>query len=332
MIMSKTRKTLLAAALTSAVAACGGGGGGGTTVSATTGVLNVNVTDAAVDDVKRVLVQFTGVSVKPAEGPPEDIQLSGKSRTCQDVLDGTPESDTPEGETTIRCIDLLTLQGTESASLLSGVELDAGNYTWMRLAVEAERGVLDSIVEPDTGGVESLYIPSGSQSGLKLNSSFTILAGGRHNFMIDFDLRKSLNDPQGFPDYRLKPSLRLIDMSESGNIVGTVQAALLTEGAESGCSDSSAVYVYTGDNATVGEEGSGNPPLTSAAVGLDNNSGDWTYTVGFLAPGDYTVAFTCQAGDDDPDSGNDGIEFVDSSDSPAQVLDGQDTRVDFVVD
>ena len=81
----------------------------------------------------------------------------------------------------------------------------------------------------------------------------------------------------------------------------------------------------------MGEEGSANAPLTSAAVSLDNSSGDWSYTIGFLAPGAYTVAFTCQASDDDPDKADDDIEFVGTDDSPAQVLADQDTPVDFVV-
>ena len=313
--------------------ACGGGGGGGgSSANVDTGTLNLSVTDAAVDDADKVLVQFIGVAVKPNEGSAIDIPLDGDSQTCQELLDGMAPSPTPPSEDAVRCIDLLELEGTKSASLLEGVTLDAGNYNWIRLDVDAERGVMDSIIELEDGSVESLYVPSGSQSGLKRNTGFTVLAGGTHNFVIDFDSRKSVNDPKGFPDYRLKPSLRLIDMTESGNIVGIVETSLLTA---DGCTgdvndgDGFAVYVYEGAGATIDEEGSANAPFTSADVNLDNNTGLWGYTVGFVSPGDYTVAFTCQAANDSSEEANDGIELIESSDSPTTVMIDQDSTVNF---
>ena len=315
-----------------ALCACGGGGGGGGSVSVTTGVFSLNVTDAAVDDAERVLVQFTGVEVKPRQGSAIEIPLEGESQTCQDLLDDIEPSPTPEGSAAIRCIDLLALEGTGSASLLRGEELEAGTYNWVRLFVDAERGVMDSIIVLEDGSEESLYVPSGGQSGLKLNSQFTILAGGRHDFIIDFDLRKSVNNPKGFPDYRLKPSLRLINMAESGNIVGTVDQSLLIADDCSGDTndgDGFAVYIYEGADAVIDEEGSGNPPLTSASVRLNNGSALWEYNVGYLAPGDYSVAFTCQAADDDPEEPDNGITLIESSDSPTNVVADQDSTVDF---
>ena len=306
---------------------CGGGGSSrGNNNNPTTGEFSVGVTDATVDSAERVLVQFTGVAVKPREGTALELELSGDSQTCQDLLGGIDPAPTAEGEATVRCVDLLSLQGTESATLLNSVVLDAGEYNWIRLDVDANKGIPDSIIELDDGIWESLYVPSGSQSGLKLNTAFTILAGGTHNFIIDFDLRKSINDPQGFPDYRLTPSLRLIDMAESGNITGTVAASLLT--ADNCTSDAYAVYVYEGGDGTiVGDEGSDNAPLSSAAVTLDGS--DWRYTVGFLPPGEYTAVFTCEAAND-TNAPDEDIAFISSSDSPTTVVADQDSVVDFM--
>ena len=146
--------------------ACGGGGGGGSSSSAQidTGTLNLSVTDAPVDNATQVLVQFTGVT-----GDAIDFSLSGESQTCEDFLDGIDPAPTPGGEASVRCIDLLAFQGNASSSLLREEELNAGGYAWMRLDVDAERGTMDSIIVLDDGSEESLYIPSGSQSGLKLN-------------------------------------------------------------------------------------------------------------------------------------------------------------------
>ncbi|WP_162846087.1 DUF4382 domain-containing protein [Seongchinamella sediminis] len=295
--------------------------------------MSIGVTDAAVDNADRILVQFTGVGVNPGTGAAIDFPLDGDSQTCQDLLDGIPPSATAAGEPTVRCVELLELQGTDSVSLLQGVELQAGEYTALRLQVDAERGEMDSIIVLDDGTQESLFIPSGSQSGLKLNSSFTILAGGTHNFVVDFDLRKSVNDPQGFPDYRLRPSLRLVDLAESGNITGSVQADLLTaEGCTGDVNTGGgfAVYAYVGGLGTeVGEEGSDLAPLTSAAVVFDDASGQWRYTIGYLPPGEYTVGFTCQAADDSPEVPDDGIDISLSSDNPVSVVADQDSEANF---
>jgi hypothetical protein len=179
-----------------------------------------------------------------------------------------------------------------------------------------------------------LLVPSGSQSGLKLNTGFTILAGGSHDFMIDFDLRKSVNNPQGFADYRLKPSLRLIDLSASGNLVGSIDSSLLTaEGCTGDTSnvDGFAVYIYAGGEGTVvDQEGSENPPLTSASISLNGGSGLYEYTVGFLAPGEYTSVFTCQAGDDSAETADDVVSFVESADSPVTIVADQDSTVNFI--
>lgn len=318
--------------LTLGLSACGGGGGGNTPAE-TNGTFSLSVTDAPVDNAQMVLVQFTGVTVKPNNGDEESLALSGDSQTCEDLNDGIDPRPTPDGETTVRCIELKALQGTQSASLLDGELLAAGEYNWMRLDVDAERGIQDSIIVLDDGGVESLYIPSGNETGLKLNSGFTVLAGGSHDFVVDFDLRKSVNNPQGFPDYILKPSLRLIDLSASGNITGTVEGTLLTA---DGCSgdinelDGYSVYIYAGGaGTTLGEEGSENAPLTSAGVSLNDESGLYEYTAGYLTPGEYTAVFTCQAADDSPEFDGVVFVFVESADSPTMVVADEDSVVNF---
>jgi hypothetical protein len=315
-------------ALATLVTACGGGGGG-TAATASTGQLNLAITDAAVESADKVLVQFTGIEIKPTEGSSVTMELEGDSQTCIELLDEIEPSSTPEGEPTVRCIDLLELQGSKNTLLLRDETVPAGDYNWVRLGVNAERGVMDSIIVLDTGAEESLWIPSGSQSGLKLNGGFRILAGETNDLVIDFDLRKSVNNPQGFPDYRLKPSLRLVNLNDNGagSISGTIQASLL--GGDECTEDAYAVYIYSGDDVTIGDEGSENAPLTSATVALDGESGLWSYEAGFLPPGDYTVAFTCEAENDDPEIGGEELNFYESADSPTTVVDDENSIVDF---
>lgn len=325
------RAIIALAPLTVLLTACGGGGDN-SAESSNTGIFTLGITDAPVDTASRVLVQFSGVSLQPDTGAALDLDLSGDSQTCQDLLDDTPPSPTASGEPTVRCIELLELEGTQTATLLEGIEMPAGNYSNLRLTVDAERGVQDSLLVLDDGSQHSLFIPSGSQSGLKFNQTLTILAGGSSNFVIDFDLRKSLTDPQGSDDYTLRPALRLIDRSESGSISGTVAPELLIADNCTGdvnTGNGFAVYAYDNpaENTILGEEGSDDAPLSSAAVRL-NNAGEWSYTLGFLPPGDYAVGFTCEAADDAPDVANDGISVV-AYDDVVTVTNGQDSEANF---
>lgn len=190
---------------------------------------------------------------------------------------------------------------------------------------------MDSQIAFEDGSVHSLYVPSGSESGLKLNRGLTVTAGGQSNFTIDFDLRKSVNDPQGKPDFKLRPTLRIVDNIEAGHIAGIVDAALLTEAS---CADEdpatgNAMYVYEGAAVTPEDVDGGDPePITSSLITLDSGSGEYKYKAGFLAAGDYTVAFTCQADLDDPEK-NDAVQFVQPI--ALTVTAGKTTTHDFTV-
>ncbi|WP_223670590.1 DUF4382 domain-containing protein [Kangiella shandongensis] len=247
-----------------------------------TGTLSVAITDAPVDNAEAVVVQFTGIEIQGVGG-----------RQSFDF-------------DTAQTIDLLQLTGDESLELLPETELDAGEYQWMRLKVNAERGVTDSYIDID-GARYSLFVPSGSQTGLKLNRPFVIAAGGQTDFTIDFDLRKSVHEPQdAAQDYYLRPSLRIVDNLEVGHIAGMIDPNLINA---EGCTDSSAVYLFEGADVAADDVDAVEPePITTGLVEVDNN-GDYVYEIGFVVAGDYTLGFTCEAANDDPET-DDVINFA----------------------
>jgi hypothetical protein len=156
----------------------------------------------------------------------------------------------------------------------------------------------------------SLWIPSGDQTGLKLVRGFVVPAGGSADFTIDFDLRKSVNKSQGQGNcqdvYKLKPALRIVDNTSVGSIAGTVSQNLIND---LSCTTGNAVYVFQGANVPPDDvDGVPPDPVTSAIVKL-NDSGEYSYRAAFLNSGDYTIAFTCQAEDDDPEAG-DNLNFM----------------------
>ncbi len=231
------------------------------------GNLTLRVSDSPVDMANRVVVIFNGVDIKPAGG-----------NSVRYIFNED------------KVIDLLALTGGESEVILNSVALEPGQYNWIRLHVRALRGVLDSFIELDDLSVESLYVPSGDETGLKMVNTFIVPAGGNADFTVDFDLRKSVHNPEGYPDYILRPTLRIVDNTRVGSIAGIVNSSLLDAGG------GNAVYVFSGPGVSPNDEGSANPPLTTTIV----NATTGQYHVGFLTEGTYTVAFTDEADLDDP--------------------------------
>ena len=269
-------------------------------------LMTLNITDAPVDDAEAVVVQFTSVELK----------ASGED-------DSFFEFDDP------KTIDLLQLQGSNSQALLENVEIPAGDYTQIRLGVNAELDeVMDSYIDIDEGGPEpvryELYIPSGAQTGLKLNTPFTIAEGSEGIevadddaiYTIDFDLRKSVTDPQGSAGYKLRPSLRLIQNIETGSIAGTVDVNLLDGVGGETCSDVSelttgnAVYLFEGANIVPDDiDDMDAEPLTTALVDYNSDNDTYNYEFGYIAEGDYTIALTCSA-DLETEADDAGVEFT----------------------
>ena len=279
--MTFDRKFLILSSL--ALSACGGSSSSNDNGSSTGGV-SIGLTDAPVDNVAEVWVEFDAVTLKPKEGK-------------QLVFD----FDEP------RRINLLGLTDGRIEILLDE-EIPAGEYLWTKLDVNAEfDDIYDSYVVEDSGGRIELRVPPGR---LKLGQGFTVLADETTAFVIDWNLRMGLTNPVGQPGYKLQPSLRITDLTEYGTIAGTVDSTLLAP-ANDDCTsdlntgDGNVVYVYPGLDVEPDDANDSSPnPITTANVKLNSASGQQEYMATFLPPGDYTVAFTCEGRDDvmpDPD-------------------------------
>jgi len=301
-ISQKTFKAASLGTLIAIITACGSGGDSSNLTSGRGGsansMFNLDITDAAIDNADEVWVEFTGVSIQPSS-----------SQADQSTLEFTFD--------TAKRINLLALQGNNVQALLSDEIIPSGSYDWIRLAVNAERdGTFDSYIRLKDGNTHEIFIPSGSQSGLKLNTGFEIIPTAEFNFTIDFDLRKSIVIT-GNNLYKLKPTLRLINNAISATIVGNVNASLLsTTGA--GCTDNNpstgnAVYLFTNSDVTPDDiDKQAENPLSTALVTLNGSTGKYEYTLGFIPEGNYTISFTCQAENDDPEK-SDSINFTGTS-------------------
>ena len=110
--------------------------------------------------------------------------------------------------------DLLELTGGVSVLLVDD-EIPAGDISQIRLILGDNNTI---VVDGETF---SLDTPSAQQSGLKIQVNETLEGGIFYEFILDFDVDKSILQT-GNGQYKLKPVIRASTVAESGAIVGSV--------------------------------------------------------------------------------------------------------------
>ena len=91
----------------------------------------------------------------------------------------------------------------------------AGYYSQIRLYVNDGCNIIED------GSIHSLEVPSGTQSGLKLNVQANILPGVRYVVTLDFDAGRSIV-VTGNGRYMLKPVIKVVSTAVSGSMTGII--------------------------------------------------------------------------------------------------------------
>jgi Domain of unknown function (DUF4382) len=232
-----------------------------------------------------------------ADGPIDQANSVNISMTEVDVTgdDGTQYFIFPA----VTTLNFYQLQGGVSAFLIN-VTLPAGHYTSITLYLEAAPGTTESNISLiGNGNSYPLVIPAGKPTKFTLPVNFIVYQNINATYTVDLDLRSSvLPDPNNPYQYILQPVMRAINNNDAGNITGTVSTSLVP----SGCSPT--VYVYSGNvtptDVDVNAPAGTIQPISSALVGINYTTAIYNFTVGWLPPGLYTLAFTCEATQDDP--------------------------------
>ena len=207
------------------------------------------VTDAPLDTVQEVYVQFASITLVTAGGDTVDLPLAQTAS-----------------------IDLLRLQGGTTDTLVSVAEVPPGNYTSVRIRVNADfDGIFDSYVVRDGGQVE-IQVPS---QEFEVSGSLDVAAAVSRSFVIDWDLRQSLTEPAGQLGFVLNPQVRLLDVLSSGTLSGSVSDLLINDelNGSATCNNDlgrdvgNAVYLYSGNVATPNDiQPADVSPLATASV------------------------------------------------------------------
>ena len=119
------RRILFIAVIVIASSACGEGG------------IVVNITDAPVDEVSAVNLRVTGVELQRGDGNVERLDFADRD------------------------IPLLALTAGDSRQLLRRDDIAAGDFSGVRLLVEADGNTGNSSVTPNTGGSVPLQLSGG---------------------------------------------------------------------------------------------------------------------------------------------------------------------------
>lgn len=125
------------------------------------------------------------------------------------------------------------------AKLIGSNAISSGNYDMIRLIL----GTGNKIV---VGGQSyNLTIPSGAQTGIKINTNLSVNGGKTSNILLDFNASQSI-ELTGNLNYVLKPIINLVNPNTEGNIKGSVdpvsaKAAIIASNEQ----DTSATYADT---------------------------------------------------------------------------------------
>lgn len=242
--------------------------------------VRVLLTDAPADFIASAWVDIGAVELVPAAG-----EEGGIITLSEDGTDGL--------------VDLLELQGTATAEL-ANEEIEAGIYSQLRLIVEsAEVELVEGLEFNDGGSRKELVVPSGAQTGIKLNLAVAgdddgagggvQIAGGETVLVVDFDVHQSFviqgnpETPAGINGVLFTPTLRVTVEDVAGSISGTVSAEDDVIGVEG--------LVVTAEPLEGGVLESLQTMTATATTGAEGD-----YILRFLVPGTYVVSVEVSEG------------------------------------
>jgi hypothetical protein len=191
-------------------------------------------------------------------------------------------------------VNLLDLQGPATMPLAEA-EIDPSSFVQLRLFVEAARVELaDGYAFRDGSTQKDLQVPSGAQTGIKLNlhspdGGPLDVEPGETVIVLDFDVNQSFvllgnpETPAGVRGVIFTPTIRVTGQDVAASISGTVSTSL-----EGMSVEGLTVRAEPTDGGTV----AGYQSLAGTALTADDGS----YTIHFLVPGSYDVTVDLDPG------------------------------------
>ncbi|MEM0515396.1 DUF4382 domain-containing protein [Pseudoalteromonas sp. YIC-827] len=307
---------------------CGGSSDDDNNLEPITTKFTLGISDAPVSNAKEVWVAFDSIILNAADGERP-----------------TFETRTADGEPVM--VNLLDFTGSDVFELIDDEVVAPGQYNWLRANIvngdEANLAMTSHIVYNDDTLAPIVVKRKGNDGLGEIQINDFTLAVGENDFVLEFDLKKSLVDPSNSDIVNLKPTgIRLENLADVEDIKGLVTEAMITNceadnidfAPETGAFGH-AVYLYSGDVVepkdlyveTDGETSPADAPIATASVALDDDSGNYEFEIGFVAAGSYQLAYTCTAHLDDAEVLNEEVTLYSIQD--VTVAAGEDAEVTF---
>ncbi|MFC3032771.1 DUF4382 domain-containing protein [Pseudoalteromonas fenneropenaei] len=296
-----TRHTLLATSTLAMtlLAGCGSDSDGNATTTppqSQQATFSLAVSDAPVTNLKAVWVAFDAITLKAQGGNSVTFDLKSE-----------------DGSQSVRMVNLLDYTGDDIYQLLADQNIPPGSYEWLRADVvngDSSNYTLTSHVVYNDETMAPLVVSRKGNDGIgeiQMNS-FSLLAGD-NQFVLEFDLKKSLVDPKNNDEIKLKPTgVRLENLAQKTKVSGDISAQLMADCEVANATLAGldnrfehAVYLYSAtvetpaDIYTEGEQQSATSPLATSLVSIDADDQQGEYEIAFLSTGDYKVTYTCLA-------------------------------------
>lgn len=190
---------------------------GGVDGSASTGTLQVSLTDAVQQNYSSVVIRIK--QVKVVQNGNENARNNDRGLPVIADFSG-------EGGREIDVVKLHFLQ-----EILGKAVVPAGTYTQVRLILEDNTDLNNPVnyVIPNGGTKKPLITPSGQESGVKVLGRFVVEEGVINAIMIDFDPTTAVVKDGTSGNYNLKPTgIRIVQLedvlSSYGSLSGRVAA------------------------------------------------------------------------------------------------------------
>ena len=180
--------------------------------------LAMSLMDAPIDDAESVKITIKKIDFKmgPCGTSSETCDATGDQ--CEFVTFFDASADEVEEET----LDLLEFQNGNDFVFITQ-SLEVGEYCQFRMYLNVDAGKNTITLTGEADPID-LEINAGIRNnGLKLVSGFELVDGQETSLVIDFDVRKSIVAKGNSSNrrYMLKPTIRIVQTSLSGNITLT---------------------------------------------------------------------------------------------------------------
>lgn len=302
--MNTQIKTLAGTVLMGSMALVGCNSSDDSSPAPQTSQVSLGLSDAPVEGLSNVFVEIDYI----------ELRRGGEITRIDTFMD----DDIDEDSDTFT-IDLLAHQGTDRKIVFEDLELVVGEYQGLRLGVKPNQSY---VVETEGGLEKQIKVPS---NVLKLGG-FEITDQSTQTFVVEFDLRQAMTYNPGPDRYILKPrGVRIVGVEDAATLAGTITTldSMNTLGICADKADAEVgniAYLYAGhdlnsanlgdvfvrddasseDDAEVVEVVAPVPEqiiAPFAATAIDETG---AYLFAYLPAGNYTLALSCDAADDDP--------------------------------